>query len=75
VAWIKRFILFHGKRHPAELTEADVSAFLSSLALNGGIAASTQNPALSALLFSTRRFCNTNLSSWPASSEQINGPK
>jgi len=50
VAWIRRFILFHGKRHPAELTEADVSAFLSSLA-DGGVAASTQNQALSALLF------------------------
>jgi len=51
VAWIRRYILFHGKRHPAELTETDVSAFLSSLANNGRVAASTQNQALSALLF------------------------
>ena len=51
VAWIRRYILFHGKRHPAELAETDVSAFLSSLANNGRVAASTQNQALSALLF------------------------
>jgi len=51
LAWIRRYILFHGKRHPRELTEKDVSAFLSSLALDGQVAASTQNQALSALLF------------------------
>lgn len=51
VAWIRRFILFHGKRHPRDLAEADVSAFLSSLAVNDRVAASTQNQALSALLF------------------------
>src|SRR6266852_8855228 len=51
LAWIKRFILFHGKRHPAELAETHVSAFLSSLANQGQVAVSTQNQALSALLF------------------------
>lgn len=51
LGWIRRYILFHGKRHPTELTERDVSAFLSSLALEGKVAASTQNQALSALLF------------------------
>ena len=51
VAWIRRYILFHGKRHPAELAETEVSAFLSALALEGRVAASTQNQALSALLF------------------------
>jgi integron integrase len=51
LAWIKRFILFHQKRHPIELSETDVSAFLNSLANNGRVAASTQNQALSALLF------------------------
>lgn len=45
LAWIRRYILFHGKRHPRELTERDVSAFLSSLALDGKVAASTQNQA------------------------------
>jgi integron integrase len=48
--WIKRFILFHGKRHPRELAEAEVMAFLSHLAVNRNVAASTQNQALSALL-------------------------
>ena len=51
VAWIRRYILFHGKRHPCELEEGDVSAFLSNLAIEGNVAASTQNQALSALLF------------------------
>ena len=51
LAWMKRFILFHGKRHPRELDERDISAFLSSLAVEGKVAASTQNQALSALLF------------------------
>jgi integrase len=51
LAWIRRYILFHGKRHPRELEERDVSAFLSHLAIEGKVAASTQNQALSALLF------------------------
>jgi integron integrase len=48
--WIKRFILFHGKRHPREMAEPEVRAFLSHLAVNRNVAASTQNQALSALL-------------------------
>ena len=51
VGWIRRYILFHGKRHPRELNEKHVSEFLSSLAINGRVAASTQNQALNALLF------------------------
>jgi integron integrase len=51
VAWIRRFILFHGKRHPAELGKVEIEAFLSSLATQGQVSASTQNQALSALLF------------------------
>jgi integron integrase len=50
VGWIRRFIIFHGKRHPRELGEAEVTAFLSKLA-SRGVSASTQNQALSALLF------------------------
>jgi integron integrase len=49
--WIKRYILFHNKQHPAELGERDVTAFLSDLASNRQVAASTQNQALAALLF------------------------
>jgi integron integrase len=51
IDWIRRFILFHNKRHPAEMAEVDVTAFLTSLARVGNVAASTQNQALSALLF------------------------
>ena len=51
VNWIRRFILFHHKRHPAEMGQAEVSAFLTHLAVDGQVAASTQNQALSALLF------------------------
>jgi integron integrase len=48
--WIRRFILFHGTRHPGEMGAEEVSAFLSHLAVNRNVAASTQNQALSALL-------------------------
>jgi len=51
VGWIRRFILFHDKRHPAEMGGPEVSKFLSALAVEGDVAASTQNQALSALLF------------------------
>ena len=49
IHWIKRFIFFHGKRHPAEMGAAEVTAFLTSLAVHDKVAASTQNQALSAL--------------------------
>lgn len=51
VDWIRRFILFHGKRHPDAMGEPEVEAFLTHLAVAGQVAASTQNQALSALLF------------------------
>jgi integron integrase len=51
INWIKRFILFHNKRHPADMAEVEVRKFLSHLARVGNVAASTQNQALSALLF------------------------
>jgi integron integrase len=51
VSWIRRFILFHGKRHPGEMGKDEVSAFLTHLAVVGNVSASTQNQALSALLF------------------------
>ena len=49
--WARQFILFHGKRHPRELGEDEVGAFLTHLAVNRNVAASTQNQALSALLY------------------------
>ncbi|RMD59574.1 integron integrase [Candidatus Parcubacteria bacterium] len=51
VYWIKRFIFFHNKRHPREMGAPEIEAFLTHLAVNENVAASTQNQALSALLF------------------------
>jgi len=51
VAWIRRFILANGKRHPRDMGEAEVEGFLSHLAVQGKVAAATQNQALAALLF------------------------
>ncbi len=51
VGWIKRFIFFHRKRHPAEMGEQEIARFLSSLATEHHVSASTQNQALNALLF------------------------
>ncbi|HVY07705.1 MAG TPA: integron integrase [Burkholderiales bacterium] len=51
VHWTKRYIYFHGKRHPSEMGETAVTAFLNHLATDRNVAASTQNQALSALLF------------------------
>jgi integron integrase len=51
VAWIKRYIFFHGKRHPAEMGAPEVTRFLAWLATDGKVAASTRNQALNALLF------------------------
>ena len=51
IGWIRRFILFHHKRHPKDMGAAEVAAFLSSLATVGHVSAATQNQALSALLF------------------------
>ena len=50
VNWIRRYILFDNKRHPQEMGAAEVTAFLTDLAVEGHVAASTQNQALSALL-------------------------
>lgn len=49
--WIRRYILFHDKRHPRELGAPEISRFLSHLAVQGKVAASTQNQAFNALLF------------------------
>ena len=50
-AWVRRFILFHGKRHPKELGEGEINAFLSHLATDERVSSSTQNQALAAILF------------------------
>jgi Phage integrase, N-terminal SAM-like domain len=61
LGWIKRYIFFHGKRHPSEMGAVEVTRFLSSLALDGRVAASTQNQALSALLFLYREVLQQDL--------------
>jgi len=61
VSWIRRYILFHNKRHPKEMGNAEVEAFLTHLAVEGNVSASTQNQALSALLFLYRNVLNQEL--------------
>jgi integron integrase len=61
IRWIKEFILFHNKRHPSELAEVEVSKFLSHLAVDRKVAASTQNQALSAIVFLYREVLNKPL--------------
>src|SRR4029453_2438992 len=51
VDWIRRYILFHRKRHPNEMSEKEITEFLTHLAVEKSVAASTQNQALSARLF------------------------
>lgn len=51
VDWIRRYILFHRKRHPGDMGAPEIEAFLTHLAVNENVAASTQHQALSALLF------------------------
>lgn len=61
VHWIKRFIFFHNKRHPAEMAEKEIAQFLSSLANESHISASTQNQALNAILFLYREALGKNI--------------
>ncbi len=51
VNWIKRYILFHNKRHPKEMNGKEIEEFLTYLAVKENVAASTQNQALNAILF------------------------
>jgi integron integrase len=60
-AWIRRFIIFHGRQHPRDLNALDVSAFLTHLATERHVAASTQNQALAALLFLYRQILQIRL--------------
>ncbi len=61
IKWIKRFVYFHKKRHPAEMGEQEIRQFISHLALNRNVASSTQNQALSALLFLYRHVLQKEL--------------
>jgi integron integrase len=59
--WIRRFILFHGKHHPRDLGEMEITDFLTNLVAQQHVAASTQNQALSALLFLYQQFFERKL--------------
>jgi integron integrase len=61
VGWIKRYILFHGKRHPVDMGKAEAEAFLTSLAVERNVSASTQGQALAALLFLYREVLELEL--------------
>ena len=61
VHWVRRFIIFNNKRHPRELGASHVTAFLSSLANQGQVAASTQNQALAGVLFLYREVLEIQL--------------
>jgi len=66
VQWIKRFIFFHGKRHPREMGATEIEAFLTDLAVRGKVAASTQNQALNALVFLYQKVLHIELGEFSA---------
>jgi integron integrase len=61
LGWVRRFIVFHGKRHPAEIGQEEITRCLSSLAAERKVSASTQNQALSAILFLYRHVLNQDV--------------
>ena len=61
IQWVRRFIFFHNKRHPKDMGEEEISLFLTNLAVERKVAASTQNQALSALLFLYKHVLNQKL--------------
>jgi len=71
--WIRRFIYFHGKRHPRDLGPVEVTAFLNHLARDRGVAASTQNQALASLLFLYKEVLTLSLP-WLEGLERVRKP-
>ena len=61
IEWILRYIRFHNIKHPAEMGAAEVQAFLSHLAVDRNVSASTQNQALCAVLFLYKKVLNVDL--------------
>lgn len=61
LAWIRRYILFHDKRHPAEMEKLEIEAFLTHLAVNRAVSPATQNQALQAILFLYRNVLDVEL--------------
>ncbi len=71
--WIRQYILFHSKRHPAKMGAAEVSQFLTHLAVKRDVAASTQNQALAALLFLYKNVLKQDLP-WLKNAERAKRP-
>ncbi len=61
LGWIKRFILFHNKRHPRDMSAQEITRYLTYLAVEGRVSASTQNQALNAILFLYRAILKIDL--------------
>ena len=61
ISWVRQFILFHNKRHPREMGPTEINAFISHLVNDKGVAASTQNQAISSILFLYRHVLNVQL--------------
>ena len=74
VDWARRFILFHGKRHPQEMGGAEVEAFLTHLAVNRHVSASTQNQAKAAILYLYKQVLQIELA-WLDEVVQAKTPK
>ncbi len=75
VDWIKRFILFHNKRHPREMGTPEIRAFLAHLATEDNVAASTQNQALAAILFLYREVLHQELDPFDLDAIRAQKPK
>lgn len=74
VNWIRRFIVFHGKRHPAKMGVEEVREFLTDLAVRRGVSASTQSQALSAILFLYKEVLRMDIG-WVSDVERAKKPK
>jgi integron integrase len=74
IDWIKRFILFHDKRHPASMAAPEIRAFLSHLAVQRQVAASTQRQALSAIVFLYREILDRDVG-WLGEMERAKKPE
>jgi len=70
--WVRRYIHFHNIRHPAEMSEPEINAFLTHLATKEKVSASTQNQALAALLFLYRHVLGREVATWAKSSAPAN---
>ena len=74
IGWIRRYIIFHNKRHPKEMTEVEVMQFINSLVTQGNVSASTQNQALCSILFLYKEVLKSDVN-WIENIEWAKKPK